>query len=73
MLEAVLGEKCIMMQFLRIEKHGKAGNSRTQTKTEMDTGVEKCRRISFESTNLIGSPQDDGEFKSPKMLSPLFA
>jgi hypothetical protein len=31
-------------------------------KTDLDPGVGKRRRISFESANLIGSPQDDVKF-----------
>jgi hypothetical protein len=35
--------------------------SRAWAKAKLDPGVKVRRRISFESANLIGSPQDDGE------------
>jgi hypothetical protein len=34
-----------------------------QGKFRADPGVGKRRRISFEATKLIASPQDDGEFE----------
>jgi hypothetical protein len=45
------------------KRREKASNSNTQTNPRQDPGVKKPRRISFESTNLIGSSQDDGQFK----------
>jgi hypothetical protein len=81
MFWADLGEKCIIVQFLGMEKERKTGVLRlrkkkirdlnaetqsTQRKPEgPDPGVKMRRRISFESTNLTGSSQDDGQFKIP--------
>jgi hypothetical protein len=58
------GEKCIIVQFLKAEKDRKSASTqrrrdRTQ-KAKQNPGVEMRRRISFESTNPIGSSQDDG-------------
>ena len=42
----------------------KAG--KTDVKKSLDPGVKVRRRMSFESANLIGSPQDDGKIVSEK-------